>query len=137
MREREKRKERETVVAAFSREGRKDRRKEGRKERGREGGGGWGGEGGSSQPAGERLDYGCKEGVSQHKQPLASWQCLSPFRAPAPLPPTHPHLPSNHRIYTPDETQPGLYLTLCTSDHFPSSTEVHSFTLLALLFVRD
>lgn len=36
----------------------------------------------SSKPAGERLDYCCKEGVSQHKQPLASWQCLCLFRTP-------------------------------------------------------
>lgn len=36
----------------------------------------------SSWPAGERLDYCCKKGVSQQKQPLASWQC--PFRAPTP-----------------------------------------------------
>lgn len=40
-----------------------------------------------SYPAGERLDYCCEEGVSQHKQPPASR--LSPLRGPT----THPHLP--------------------------------------------
>lgn len=45
----------------------------------------------SSYAAEERLDYCCKEGVSQHKQPLGSQHCLTPFRAPTPQPPRRAH----------------------------------------------
>lgn len=49
------------------------------------------------QPAGERLDYCCKEGVSLNKQPLASWQRLSPFTAL--IPPLTP--PPSSSSFTP------------------------------------
>lgn len=71
----------------------------------------------SSYAAEERLDYCCKEGVSQHKQPLGSQHCLTPFRAPTPQPLQRTHLATNSRIYTQDYVHADLPLTPCTSHH--------------------